>query len=287
VGFPPDPGLVAILARFDVEPGDLLGHGGEAWVYALDEDRVLRVLNEGATIDTILASAALAGALRRSRPRFELPELIDAGEMDGRCYAIERRLRGRSVLEELVQVEDRGALIEAYLECSAQLGDLALDEPNWWGEVLARPPLRSETWSGYLALKADQSLRAAGPDFAKLDGVSLASELPAANARSFVHLDAFPGNMLAVGTDITAVIDLGPTVVAGDRRLDPVASAVYLTEEITPTAEDRDREIAQSWLRAAGLEDMFVAVQRWLAAYWSFAVDDLRLHAWCRRILLD
>jgi hypothetical protein len=287
VAFPPDPGLVGVLNAFGVGPSDLLGHGGEAWVYALDEHRVLRVLHTGATIDAIVASAALAATLRKSRPGFELPELIDMGEVDGRCYAIERRLRGRSVLEELARVDDRGALIEAYLECSAQLGDLALDEGSWWGEVLARPPLRSETWDGYLALRVERSLRAAGPDFAGLDGASIAGELPPTNARSFVHLDAFPGNMLAVGAGITAVIDLGPTVVAGDRRLDPVASAVYLAEEITPTAEDREREVARSWLRSAGLDDMFAPVQRWLAGYWSFAADDLRLHAWCRKVLLD
>lgn len=46
VTFPPDAGLVTVLDAFTVRPGALLGHGGEAWVYALDHDRVLRVLHD-------------------------------------------------------------------------------------------------------------------------------------------------------------------------------------------------------------------------------------------------
>jgi Phosphotransferase enzyme family len=286
VRFPTDPGLVKVLAAFDVQPGALLGHGGEAWVYALDEERVIRVLHEGGALEMVLASAELATKLSQSRPPFSLPELIDVGEVQGRCYAIERRLSGRPVAEELARVDDRAALIEAYLECSSQLGALALDHQDWWGDLLRVPPVRSETWRDYLRRKAEASLTTAGTEFARINAGVLAEEMPTETMRSFVHLDAFPGNMLAVGTTITAVIDLGTTALAGDRRLDPLASVVYLTPAITPTAEDRDRDVAQAWLRNAGLEEFFRAAQRWLAAYWSFAIDDRRLHAWCRSVLL-
>lgn len=289
VRFPPDPGLVRVLRSFDVRPSAILGHGGEAWVYALDEERVIRVLHEGATAEGIRASAELVDKLARSTPSFSMPQLIDTGAVEGRWYAIERRLRGRPVLDELTRLgaTDRAALVEAYLECSSRLGDLALDPAPWWGDLLRDPPLRTDSWRDYLRRKADQSLKAAGPDFVGIEADALADQLPAPAHRSFVHLDAFPGNILASGATIVAVIDFGATTAAGDRRFDPAASAVYLTSEITPTANDRDRAVAQSWLRSAGLVDWFDPVRRWLAAYWSFARGDHRLHAWCRSVLVN
>jgi hypothetical protein len=93
--------------------------------------------------------------------------------------------------------------------------------------------------------------------------------------------------MLTDVTNITAVLDIGPTSVVGDRRLDPVAAVVYLASpEITPVATPADLDVAMSWLRSAGLHDWFEPAQRWLAAFWSFAVDDPRVLAWCRRVLL-
>jgi hypothetical protein len=284
--FPPDNGLVEVLTAFNVGPDALLGHGGEAWVYALDEERVLRVLHAGAARDKVLASAALAATLMRGHPPFALPELIDIGEIGGRVYAIEKRLQGRPVLEELGRTDDRAGLIEGYLDCSNRLGDLHLDDAPWWGDLIQRPPVRSNSWHGYLLDKAQRSLQTAGPDFAIIDAGRLADDLPVTTQRSFVHLDAFPGNMLAVGSTITAVIDLGATTVAGDRRIDPLASAIYLTPNITPTATDRDRDVASAWLRNAGLANLVDPARRWLAAYWSFATDDLPLHQWCKSVLL-
>jgi hypothetical protein len=47
----------------------------------------------------------------------------------------------------------------------------------------------------------------------------------------------------------------------------------------------RDVEVAMGWLAAMGLRDLFEPVRRWLAAYWSFEVDDRGLAAWCRTVL--
>ena len=67
---------------------------------------------------------------------------------------------------------------------------------------------------------------------------------------------------------------------------DPVSAAVYLAAPgTTPVAGRRDAEVALGWLTAMGLRDLLVPVRRWLAAYWSFEVDDRRLAAWCRTVL--
>jgi len=42
-----------------------------------------------------------------------------------------------------------------------------------------------------------------------------------------------------------------------------------------------------SWLRTAGLEDLFDPVRRWLAAFWAFALDSPDLRSWCVGVLAE
>ena len=288
--FPRDERLRAVLSQLHVAPDDLLGHGGEAWVYALDGDRVVRVLHEGQDGETVRHRQALVDELVGGGAPFSLPELIEVGEVDGRWFAIERRLDGIAVMEQLGRLErrQRDLLVERHLEAAASLHRLHLEPRGWYGELLAEDPVRSPTWRGYLCDRAATSLRRSTPPFHGLDPVALSAGLPEPAEAAFVHLDAFAGNMLARGTTITAVLDVGATSVSGDPRLDPVSVAVYLASpQITPVTTSRDVQVATSWLRSAGLAEWLEPAQRWLAAFWSFAVDDRRLHEWCRSVLLD
>jgi putative membrane protein len=139
VDFPNDSGLVSVALRFGVSPNALLGHGDEAWVYALDDDRVLRILRGGGTKADVLRRMALVQELALAQPAYQLPEVLDVGEIAGRTYAIERRLSGRSLLAELDHIEGvaRERLIEAYLDTSASLGDLQLPAHTGFGELIA------------------------------------------------------------------------------------------------------------------------------------------------------
>ena len=288
--FPADAGLVAVLTHFDVSPGDVLGHGGEAWVYALDATRVVRVLHAGATLGQVEPRYRLIGELARARPAFALPEMLDAGELGGRVYMVERRLPGRTVMDELSDAEGerRTRLVEAHLAAAAALGDLHLDARSCYGELLGDAPVTASTWHAFLQRKAEANLRMSDPSLAAaIDVAAVVGQLPDATEARFVHLDAFAGNMLTDGERITAVLDIGPTSVSGDRRLDPLACAVYLTApEITPTARSSDGPVVRRWLVGAGLDQWFEPARQWLAAFWSFAVDDPRVLRWCRRILL-
>lgn len=282
-------GLDRVLYVFGVDPSVLIGYGGEARVYALDEQRVLRVLHEGQDRRGIRSRQLLVDELGSGGAPFLLPELLGDGEIGGRAYSIERRRPGRSVKEVLEHVEGsaRARLIEAYLDASASLGTLHLDERGWFGQLLGEQPVRAPTWRGYLRDRAAWSLRRASPELRQVDPDVLVAELPAVDRPSFVHLDAYAGNMLTADEAITAVLDFGVTAVAGDPRFDPIASAVYLsTPLITPASHPRDETIVNSWLSAAGLTDLVDPARRWLAAFWAFAVDDAKLHQWCRSVLL-
>jgi aminoglycoside phosphotransferase (APT) family kinase protein len=290
VDFPDDAGLVTVLRRLGVPADALLGHGGEAWVYSLDHERVLRVLHAGGRADDVHRRQSLVDELSLAKPPFALPAVLEVGEIDGRVFAIERRLPGRSVLGELRYCEGptRARLIEAHLDVAAALGDLHLPTRDSFGDLIVDDAITTATWRDYLELRAAANLARSTPEFGSIDPTTVAEGLPDATDPAFVHLDAFAGNMLTDGRHITAVLDIGPTSVAGDRRLDPLAAAVYLASpQITPAATPKDLDVAMSWLRSAGLHDLFVPARRWLAAYWSAAVDDPRVLDWSRTVLLQ
>ncbi len=287
--YPRDAGLQRTLERFGLSPDALLGHGGEALVYALDAKRVLRVHHAGTTAETVEARRALLTELAAGAQHvpFSIPEVLDTSKVEDRIATIERRLPGRPamrVLEEL-RGEARAELLRAHLDAAARIGDLPLERP-WFGDLLRDPPIRTHTSRAYLNERAAHSLAAAGPGFEKIDPAALARALPEPEQRSLVHLDAFTGNMLACGETISAVLDFGVVAIAGDRRLDPLAAAVYLASEITPCATPADRAVAAEWLAEAGLAPFYEPARRWLAGFWSTARDDLALHRWCRSVLL-
>jgi aminoglycoside phosphotransferase len=289
VDFPDDAGLIAVLRGFGVAADAVLGHGGEAWVYALDHDRVLRVLHPGGRAQAVLRRQRLVDELALGRSSFALPSVLDVGELHGRVFTVEQRLPGRSVMDELRSCDGpaRARLIEAHLDAAAAIGDLHLFPRDGFGELIADDGITTATWRAYLEQRAAANLARSVSELRSIDPVAVADGLPNTTMAAFVHLDAFAGNMLTDGARITAVLDVGSTSIAGDRRLDPLAAAVYLTSrQITPTATAADVDVVTSWLRTADLFDWFDPARRWLAAYWSAAIDDPQLLEWCRDVLL-
>jgi aminoglycoside phosphotransferase (APT) family kinase protein len=288
VEIPDDASLAAILQALGVPRDALVGHGGEARVFAIDDERVVRVLHPGGDAKHLSRRQRLVDELVRSQPRYALPQVLEVGELDGRVYAIERRLAGRSVLDELQTVSGpaRRRLVEAHLDTAAALGDLHLEPRATYGDLISDEPIRAPTWRAYLEEKVAANLARSTPALRNLDPAALAAPFAEPPTPSFVHLDAFAGNMLTDGSRITAVIDIGVTSVYGDRRFDPLSVAAYLSAPaVTPMATPADADVAMGWLRNAGLSEWFEPVRRWLAAYWSFALDDAALHAWCHTVL--
>lgn len=285
----PDNGVLRVLEELGARPESRLGFGGEAWVFAADAERVLRIHHTHVSRTAVDARTALlrelgAGAGRAS---FAIPSVLETRVVLGRVVTMERRLPGRPLTEALRDATGapRQALIRAYLDASHALGDLPLARTRY-GDLTRGDALAAESFGSYLERRAEDALRRAGTDFAHLSAAALATACPEPDRPAFVHLDAFPGNMLEEDGVITAVIDFGGVSLAGDRRFDPIASAAYLDPRITPTGLPCDVETAMSWLEEHALLGLYPGVRRWIAAYWSPARDDVRLHAWCRSVLL-
>ncbi len=289
----------ALLRGLGADPADLLGFGGEARVWALGADRVVRVCHPGTGPGVVRQRIDLLAELSAgAAPLFALPEVLEVGERDGRRYTIERRLPGVPLQAALATITGppRNQLIEAHLEAAAALAELPLQPRPWFGQLIGNEAVRSPTWPAFLEDRARASLTASGvgderwaADLAARLTADVAAAGRPGHDRCFVHLDAFAGNMMAAGPRVTAVLDFGPTGLAGgDRRFDPVACAVYLgSAHITPTATAADLDVARSWLRWRHMNELYEPLRRWLAAFWLFAVDDTTLHAWCRSVLED
>jgi aminoglycoside phosphotransferase (APT) family kinase protein len=284
-----EPSLRRVLDALGVQDGAFLGSGGEARVYAIDAERILRVLHEGGNRGQIERNRELLEELDSSTLPFTLPEILEIGDVGGRTYAVERRAAGHSVAQELGSVDPhkRASLIEAHLEAAHLLGELRLGPRPYFGDLVAPDPVRSETWHGYLDAVAERSIASSGLRLPQGAVRRLSDDLPDTDHRSFVDIDIFAGNMLTDRDRITAVIDIGPACVAGDKRFNAISAAVYLrAPEITPTSQPGDASVVEAWLKSEALEDLYSPVRRWLAAYWSFATDDPPLHDWCRSVLV-
>lgn len=279
----------AVLTRFGIDESSRLGRGGEATVFALDDHRVLRVIHHGVERRSLDARLAVGALVRAGADRvpFAVPEVLDVIEAGDRLALIETRLPGIDALRLLGQLRggERSALVRSHLDAAAALAALPCDTTEF-GDLCSPTPLRRTTFVEYATAVLHQNLQRAGPDFGHVDVDDLVADLPPQTGPPVLtHLDAFLGNMLAEGSTITAVLDFGPTTIAGVADLDPLVAIAYLDPDITPTASDDDRATAHDWARENGLDDRIEPVRRWIAAYWSAAVDDERLHRWCRWIL--
>ncbi|WP_436792694.1 phosphotransferase family protein [Actinospongicola halichondriae] len=269
-----------------------IGEGGEAEVFALDADRVLRRWRRdhpsiGARIGFTQEVAAGASDLD-----FAVPKILDHHvDEEGRPCFVERRLPGRSMTEALDSVTgaQRTALLTSYLETACALREIAFDRP-WFGEVIAEPPLRSETWRGYLEAALDRQVAAADADaYPSVDiealADSLREEIAAADepVPSLLHFDYFPGNVLCDDTRITAVIDWSVLSIVGDPDLDVALAVAYFA--VTPTAAADDISFSWSWLRDRGLADRARFHERWGAAWWLPHSEDENIRSFVAGVL--
>jgi Phosphotransferase enzyme family len=284
-----DPSLLSVLAELSVDPGALLGYGGEACVFAYGEELVVRIHHAEADGAAVEARSVLLSELRphHGRLSFAIPHVCELRVVAERFVTFEPRLRGQTLARALREVRGTGRreLLLSTLEASRALSQLPLTR-QWFGDLCQVPPIRAPSWREYLRQRARTSLAAAGEAFAGVDVEALCVPFEEPATPGFVHLDLYAGNVLVDGSRVTAVLDFGGVPVFGDPDFDPLTVAVYLRGEMTDDSNESDHTVCREWLERAGLAERLDAAERWVAAMWSFAVDDAKVQSWCRRVLL-
>jgi hypothetical protein len=284
-----DPSLLRVLGELGVDPGALLGYGGEACVFGYGNEQIVRIHHAEADGAMVEARSALLNELRphHGRLSFAIPHVSELRVIGGRFVTFEPRFHGQTLARVLRDVRGtrRSDLLVSTLEASRAFGRLPFTRP-WFGDLCQVPPVRAPSWKEYLQQRAHESLAAAGSVFVGVDVKALCRPFEEPITPGFVHLDIYAGNVLVDGNGVTAVLDFGGVPVFGDPDFDPLAVAVYLRGDMTTDTNESDHAVCREWLQQAGLADRLDAAERWVAAMWSFAAGDAKLQSWCRRVLL-
>ena len=292
-----DPARRAVLDRYGLRPEHHLGHGGEADVFALDAERVVRVHrnpDHHASAAYVRSIGALYATLDRGAVPFALPEVLEVHEEEV-TWSIERRLPGRpfdALLGELSGAE-RTRAITGYVDGAAAFGALGVPDGfgDGVGELFTAERLRTDTWAELVEARLRLQLARGEPVVRDLvPGLDRAAErvlslarAETAAGRTLVHGDFFPGNVL-FGDDlaVSAVFDLGWLTVVGDPTHD-VRSAVAFWS-VRPWSKPGDRAAlvaAATRHLGAGTREMLERTERFEQVRFAFVAEDPHLFAWC------
>lgn len=282
----------AILTAFGLTARALLGSGGEARIFALDERRVLRIQASGeAGPDRSLAR--LLDTWAGIDLGFGLPRVLRQARWERQNYSIEVRLPGMPLALWLANTADpavrRGGLL-TLLDAAGRLRELPTPRPGF-GRVLA-DERQFGSLADLLAAQIEIGLRhsqgrlaAAVPELDRrverlLERLGARVVTPA-----FCHADLGPSNVLVDECGrVSAVVDVSVHALAADPVLDQVAAVAFL--ELTPYAGNAadaawlERQLAERLGTAAWLIDTY---RRYYALYYAM---DPGLIPWCANQLL-
>lgn len=286
-----------VLRRFHLSERAVLGAGGESRVYALDEERVLRVWGAGTTEAKVKDLQRFYRSLDTSGVDFAVPDILESGQEGEFLFSIETRLPGRSLTASIGELDSKARMhaLRALVRVAGEVRKLRSGFEGY-GELLAEESLRRKGWSEFLIDRAHVTLKDSYESFAqevaRLDQVVAEWE---GDVRStvgspepeLVHGDFFPGNVLVNDAgELTAVIDFSPMTVSGDWRMDVTGAQIFLALGDVDEREDQeivDREVASLYGVSPEVIDVY---RRYYALYFSAArQDDSPLYEWCVRQL--
>ncbi len=249
-----------VLAAFGIDRGSLIGGGGETEVYALDQQRVLRLYRQahGDGDRTVPQLQALYAGWRRADIGLQVPVILEVGERRGRFWTVDRRFDGQNYSAWLrtAGTDERRRSLLTFLDATQRLAMLpsplggfarlvGLQAPRQFGSAaeLAYDMLEGPTRMSRDRLGEDL------PDVAEVWS-RLMSDLGARRVEPvLVHGDICPPNAyVTLGSDggsVTGIGDFSPHTVHGDPMMDLAGAVAFLElERYGEAAED------SAWLEA-------------------------------------
>ena len=280
--------------------GIRLGSGGEAVVYTRDENEVVRVFRgdpgpEGTELAEIYRRWAAASFDRPGERAFDLPTVLDDGFTHGLHWQILARIPGTEVGKLLTHTppERRDELLAAYLRAST--GVAAIDASPTYRTLLGGHVYGSwaECLRARLTIPSPQLRDQLAATVAGFDDVVARFEadlegLYDGPAR-LVHVDYFPGNVMAVDADegyrVSGVLDFASHSLFGDSLLD-VVGAVLMADMLTDVTAEEQRRLAVDAVAMVGdrLAEVMETYRVFYALY--YAMDD-GLVPWSSRQLTE
>ena len=249
--------ISVIFQRFGVGIAELLGSGGESWVYALDSNTVLRVFKDTSDQSRYLTNLDRLHEGCQRQVSYALPKVLEIDAFEGRYYSVEQRIPGRPLSLVLPGLSEdlRARALRAYLEAGEELAAVRMDSRPF-GELVVSEPLTDESWHGFLQRSMSRSLEASGhhlaSDVEDLPRVlstigDLLAYVDQRPDKTLVHGDFFPANVM-VDDDLAviAVIDFSPLTIVGDHLVDVAGALMWL--EVVEGYRHRDSQVLREMI---------------------------------------
>jgi putative membrane protein len=297
------PDEAQLLAEFGTSRDRLLGGGGESEVFAIDDQRVLRIYRRphADTDQTVAQLRALYEGWAGADIGIEVPKILEVGRRDQRFFTIDRRFSGENFSAWLQRAEtaDRRAALASLLDAAERLRRLpspvagfarlvGQEAPNEFGSF-------SELMHNMLAGPVEASRAQLDHDLPQVAQVwdRLRRELAERSVSpALVHGDICPANAyvshLPTGPVVTGIGDFSPHTVNGDPAMDIAGAVIFL--ELEPY---EDAAADSAWLGGVATERWGAEIDHWIGVYRRFygfyfsnaSAFDPRLYAWCLRQL--
>jgi len=277
----PGAGEPEILAHFGIDASALLGSGGESRVFALDDERVLRIF--GGTFGEDAGFWRLVDMLDGFPPDLlgvQTPQVLDRGQIGGQQFTVDRRIPGESLdrwLSRPHPTELRRQVLLDHLDVASRLQQLPVDDEGF--RVIALPDRVPADASLVDLLRAqaevgihysDGLLAAAMPDLGH-QCERLFDELSRRDvAPRLVHADYFPGNVMVHEGRLSGVLDFSVHTLAADPVMDQVAAVCFLDQVRYPEASADVAWLEQELRGRLGADEWLIgAYRRWYGLYYS------------------
>lgn len=293
------PDEAQLLAEFDTSRDRLLGDGGESEVFAIDEQRVLRIYRRphADTDQTVAQLRALYASWEEVDIGLEVPKILEVGQRGHRFFTVDRRFSGESFSVWLRRAEesDRRRALTSFLDAAERLRRLpstvagfarlaGQEAPSEFGSFpeLMHNMLAGPVEAGRAQLDHDL------PQVAQVWD-RLHRELAERSVSpALVHGDVCPANAylscLSTGPTVTGIGDFSPHTVNGDPLMDIAGAVIFL--ELEPY---EDAAADSAWLRGVAVDRWGDEIGHWMEVYRRFygfyfsnsSAFDPRLYAWC------
>jgi putative membrane protein len=297
------PDEAQLLAEFGTGSARLLGGGGESEVFAIDDQRVLRIYRRphadaDLTVDQL---RALYASWEGVDIGLEVPKILEVGQRGQRFFTIDRRFSGESLsvwLQRADEADRRTALI-SFLDAAERLRRLPSPVAGFARLVGQEAPRVfgsfAELMHNMLAGPVEAGRAQLNHDLPQVAQVwdRLQRELAERSVSpALVHGDVCPANaylsVLPTGPGVTGIGDFSPHTVNGDPAMDIAGTVIFL--ELEPY---EDAAADSAWLGGVAIERWGAEIGHWIEVYRRFYgfyfsnafAFDSRLYAWCLRQL--
>jgi hypothetical protein len=220
-----------VLKELNVKNPELLGKGGEGFVFSYSDDEVIKIyhhadekyLNSLKKFQTIISNKNLS---------FDTPLILKIGKVNETYYTIEKRLHGvlmESKFPPLTE-EAKYHLLNSYYNALKTLNSIEFPDLPYGNVIEVPHPVTDNTWTGFLIKMLTYKIQVAGEqivkDITNFDKkVALLTEVikkeVSTDKKSLVHADYFVNQVLVnEKNEISAILDISYHAIVGDRRLD-------------------------------------------------------------------